>query len=48
MGYPRGLKGDEIPLGSQIIIIADVFDAMTADRSYRKALSVEKAISIIR
>ncbi len=48
MGYPRGLKGDEIPLGSQIIILADVFDAITADRSYRKAFTVEKALNIIR
>jgi len=47
-GYPQGLKGDEIPLGSQIIILADVFDAMTSDRSYRKALSVDEAIAIIK
>ncbi len=48
MGYPRGLNGDAIPLGSQIIILADVFEALTADRSYRKAFSIEKALNIIR
>ncbi len=37
-GYPRGLKGDEIPLGSRIFAVADSLDAMTSDRPYRKAL----------
>jgi len=37
-GYPRGLKGEEIPLGARIFSIADTLDAMTTDRSYRKAL----------
>src|SRR5215813_2737039 len=36
-GYPRGLKGDEIPLGARIFSIADTLDAMTSDRQYRKA-----------
>jgi putative nucleotidyltransferase with HDIG domain len=40
-GYPRGLKGDEIPLGARIFVIADTFDAMTSDRPYRKALTPE-------
>lgn len=42
-GYPDGLKGQAIPLGSQIISIADSFDAMTTTRPYRKALSVQEA-----
>jgi diguanylate cyclase (GGDEF)-like protein/PAS domain S-box-containing protein len=37
-GYPQGLKGDEIPLYARIIAVADAFDAMTAPRSYRKAI----------
>ncbi len=46
-GYPDGLKGDEIPKMAQIIAVADNFDAMTSDRVYRKAMSREKATSII-
>lgn len=44
-GYPKGLRGDEIPVQARIIAIADAFDAMTSDRTYRKALSEEAAIS---
>jgi putative nucleotidyltransferase with HDIG domain len=40
-GYPRGLATDEIPIGSRIFVLADTFDAMTSDRPYRAALSVE-------
>ncbi len=47
-GYPRGLKGDEISLQARIIAIADAFDAMTSDRSYRKGLSEEAAADEIR
>jgi diguanylate cyclase (GGDEF)-like protein/PAS domain S-box-containing protein len=43
-GYPKGLKGSQIPLQSRIISIADAFDAMTSERSYRRALSEEVAI----
>ncbi len=43
-GYPRKLTADEIPLGAKIIAIADSFDAMTSDRSYRKGLPKEVAI----
>jgi putative nucleotidyltransferase with HDIG domain len=43
-GYPRGLRGDEIPLGARIFAIADTFDAMTSDRPYRKRTSVAHAI----
>ena len=46
-GYPDGLKGEEIPLESRIIAVADAFDAMTSDRPYRKALSVERALEIL-
>ncbi|WMM24397.1 diguanylate cyclase [Tissierella sp. MB52-C2] len=44
LGYPKGLKGDEIPLISRIIAIADSYDAMAADRVYRKALPHDKII----
>lgn len=44
-GYPKGLKGDEIPLGAAIISVADSFDAMVTDRPYRKAMSFEVAVS---
>jgi len=47
-GYPRGLKCDEIPFGSQIIQVADAYDAMTSERAYRKALSSNQALEIIR
>ena len=42
-GYPRGLCGEEIPLGARIFAIADTLDAMTSDRPYRKAASFESA-----
>lgn len=44
-GYPDGLAGQEIPLGSRVIIISDTIDAMTTDRPYRKALSLEQVIA---
>jgi len=40
-GYPQGLRGDEVPIGSRILLCADAFDAMTSDRPYRKGLSVD-------
>ena len=43
LGYPDGLKGDEIPLEARIIFACDAFHAMTTDRPYREALSVEEA-----
>ncbi len=43
-GYPKGLAGEDIPLPSRIIAIADTYDAMTEDRVYRKALSEEEAV----
>lgn len=42
-GYPRGLKGDQISLGAQIISVADIYEAMTAHRPYRAALGAEAA-----
>ena len=42
-GYPRGLRGEEIPLGARIFAVADALDAMISDRPYRKALSISYA-----
>lgn len=47
LGYPMGLKGEDIPMMAQIITVADAFEAMTSDRSYRKAMSKEKALKIL-
>jgi len=46
-GYPDGLSREEIPVAAAIISLADAFDAMTSDRPYRRALSVEEARSAI-
>ncbi len=46
-GYPRGLKGEQIPLAARIFAIADVYDALTSDRPYRKAWSNEKTLEHI-
>lgn len=43
-GYPAGLQGEEIPLGAAILAVADAFDALTSDRPYRKAWSVEETL----
>jgi len=43
-GYPDGLRGEGIPIGARIIMIADTLDAMTTDRPYRKALNLSKAL----
>lgn len=47
-GKPEGLKGQSIPFGSRIIAVADAYCAMTSDRPYRKAMSVEKALDIMK
>jgi len=47
-GYPRGLKGEEIPLLGRIVSVADAFDAMTTDRPYSKAMTFEAAIARLR
>jgi putative two-component system response regulator len=46
-GYPSGAKGTDIPLSGRIMAVADVYDALVADRIYRKAMSQEKAYAII-
>ena len=48
MGYPDGLAGEAIPLDGRVMAVADAFDAMTSDRSYRKGMPNEKAQSILR
>jgi putative two-component system response regulator len=47
-GYPDGLSGEQIPLGARILAVADVYDAMTSDRPYRKSVSDEIAINELR
>ncbi|MBN2073690.1 MAG: HD domain-containing protein [Actinobacteria bacterium] len=47
-GYPMGLCGDKIPLGSRIIAVADTYDAMTSERSYRSRMTEINAINIIK
>ncbi len=46
-GYPDGLKGEEIPMSAQIVALADVYDALTSERAYKKAFSHETAIEMI-
>lgn len=47
-GYPKGLKGEEIPLSARIVCLADVYDALRCDRVYKEALSHEKTIKMMR
>src|SRR5205085_66317 len=47
-GYPHGLKGEEIPRTARILGIADVYDALTSERSYKKAVSHEQALDMMR
>lgn len=47
-GYPKGLKGEDIPRVAQIIAVADTFDAMYSNRPYRKRMNFDKVISIIK
>ena len=44
-GYPYGLKGDEIPLGSRVLAVADAYDSMVSNRAYRQGLSSDEALS---
>jgi HD-GYP domain-containing protein (c-di-GMP phosphodiesterase class II) len=48
LGYPQGLKGDEIPLMAKVVAVADTFDAMTTDRPYQQAMKFEDAIARIQ
>ena len=47
-GYPRGLKGKQIPLAGRIVAVADVFDALMSRRPYKPAFTVDQAINIIK
>src|SRR6201984_1177577 len=47
-GYPDGLKGEQVPLTARILQITDIYDALTTDRPYRKALPLERSLSIMR
>ena len=47
MGYPDGLKGEQIPTGARILSVVDSLDALTSDRQYRKAIGIEKAMQTI-
>jgi putative nucleotidyltransferase with HDIG domain len=47
-GYPDGLKGEAIPLGARILSVVDCFDALTSDRPYRKAMTLEEALQVLR
>ena len=47
-GYPRGIAGDDIPIGARILSVVDCFDALTSDRPYRRALSDDAAVAILR
>lgn len=46
-GYPDGLKGDEIPISAQVVSLADVYDALTSERSYKEAYPHERALEMI-
>ncbi|MFC6663511.1 HD-GYP domain-containing protein [Deinococcus multiflagellatus] len=47
-GYPHGLRGTQIPLSGRIVAVADVFDALTSERPYKRAWSREAAVAEIR
>lgn len=47
-GYPNGLKGENIPLAGRIAALADVFDALTTERPYKKAWEADKAAALIK
>ena len=46
-GYPDGLKGEEIPISAQVVALADVYDALTSERCYKKAYSHEESLKMI-
>ena len=46
-GYPDGLKGDDIPISAQVVALADVYDALTSERVYKKAIPHEEAVRMI-
>jgi HD-GYP domain-containing protein (c-di-GMP phosphodiesterase class II) len=46
-GYPEGRRGEQIPLSARIVALADVYDALTSDRPYKKAMGHEESVKII-
>lgn len=46
-GYPRGLRGEDIPRSGRVVALVDVYDALVSDRPYRKAMRHEKAVELI-
>ena len=46
-GYPRGIRGEDIPIGARILAVVDCFDALTSDRPYRRALTQDQAIAVL-
>ena len=46
-GYPAGLKGSEIPIEARIVAVADIYDALTTERPYRKAYEMDKALEML-
>ena len=47
-GYPKGLKGTDIPIGARIMAVADVFDALISKRRYKEPMSIDQALDIIK
>jgi putative two-component system response regulator len=47
-GYPDGLAGEKIPLVTRIMVVSDIFDALTSDRPYRPSMDIEEAMGILR
>jgi len=47
-GYPDGLRGEEIPIGARILTVVDCFDALASERPYRKALSTDEAMAVVK
>ena len=47
-GYPDGLKGEEIPIGARILTVVDCFDALASERPYRRAMSMEEALAVVK
>lgn len=48
LGYPQGLRGDQIPVDARIVSVVDVFDALTSDRPYRAAYDIDRALAVMQ